>query len=189
MLGDDEFGGDDLSAGSALLPAKPAKRSWFGFLQRPAKAKQTKAGTWESPLILLGGGTLIVLLLMGTVLFVFLTRGSGDKMFQEAETTYREQSYQQAIRLYDKFLSGHSSHASASLARVRRGLAELRLATAGGEKLEQALGETTRVLPTIVQEKAFDEAYSELASILPGLAEGFAEKARVATDSDGRGSG
>jgi outer membrane protein assembly factor BamB len=117
---------------------------------------------------------------------VFLSRGSGDKLFEEAENAYREQSYTAAIKIYEKFYSGHSGHPKASFARVRHGLAHIRFPLEVEQNLEEALSEAQRVLPLVADETAFDQARSELTSILPDIADGFAQRAQEAKDTQGK---
>ena len=82
------------------------------------------------------------------------------------------------------FLEKFPSHAGASVARVRVGLAQLRQSTSGGGHWEKALQDAQKVLKDIAPEKDFKEAHGELASMLPDIAEGLAEDASKKTSQE-----
>ena len=99
-----------------------------------------------------------------------LTRGAAEELFAAAETAYSEQSYSQAIRLYDEFLEAYPDHEESGLARVRREMARLRQSY---KNPEQGMKVAQEVLPQIEQEESFPQAREELASMLPQIAAGF----------------
>ena len=66
------------------------------------------------------------MLVVGAFLYMSLTRGAAEELFAAGEKAYSEQSYSQAIRLYDDFLEAYPDHEDSSLARVRREMARLR---------------------------------------------------------------
>ncbi|GAA4421794.1 PQQ-binding-like beta-propeller repeat protein [Bremerella cremea] len=142
------------------------------------KKKTSRANPWDSPLLLIGGSSLILMLLVGALLYFWLAFDSGDEMFQAAEKSYRGGSYVQAAAEYDKFIKRFPDHPSAPLAEVRLGMAALWNAVEGGSNWESALTTTQTVLPEINQLPAFEEARPELASILPEIATGLAENAQ-----------
>lgn len=142
--------------------------------------KKVRAKTWDSPLMLLGGGTLVLLLFAGLILIYVLTRGNASEMFEAAESDYKAQSYVQAIAKYDKFLHNFPDDPNASLARVRRGLAELRSVVEGTRDLKEGLERAKAVIPTIENEERFADARPELAGILPDIGIGLAQQAKTA---------
>lgn len=155
--------------------APPARRGPLGK-RVPPGGRRPGIGGWDSPLIIVGGGILLLLLLVGGTLAFVLTRGSGDDLFAAAEKDYLNGAYGQAVAKYESFLTRHAGHPKASLARVRIALSELRLAIAGGD-WENALATAQRVLPAIEKEEALPEARRELASLLPDVADAFADAA------------
>jgi outer membrane protein assembly factor BamB/tetratricopeptide (TPR) repeat protein len=167
----------DAAAGAALAPVVSRKRGLFGLFAR-RRPTVKKGNVWDSPLLLVGGGTLLVLLILGGALFLALNRESGDKMLDPANEDYDNGSYTQAIFKYDRFLESYPNHPGASRARVRRGLAQMRQATEGTTNWPKALETAKQVLEEIAPEPEFKEAHAELASLLPAIAEGLAGQAR-----------
>src|SRR4029079_9008383 len=70
----------------ALVPLQP-----LGPIQRAAR------NVWDSPLMLIGGGALGIILVLFALLFYALTRGSAAEMFAKAEEEYRGGSFSSAI--------------------------------------------------------------------------------------------
>ncbi|MCU0961590.1 MAG: PQQ-binding-like beta-propeller repeat protein [Pirellulaceae bacterium] len=139
-----------------------------------------KTSEWDSMLLLVGGASLGVLLVIGAFLYLSLTRGAAEDLLGAAEGAYQDQSYTLAIRRYDEFLESYPRHEKSSLARVRRELARLRQVY---KTPEQGLKVALAVLPQIETEESFAEARDELASMLPQIARGFVDQARVANDT------
>ncbi len=149
---------------------------------RPAKAAPIKANAWDSKLMLLGGGGLLVLLLAFGALYWLIGRGSGDEAFQLAQDDYDAGNYTQAIEKYNRYLENHPSHQSAGLARVNRGLARLRQISTRPADWVESLAETETILPEIRKEREFSDARAELATILPKLVDGLIAQARAKQD-------
>lgn len=145
------------------------------------KQKSTRANPWDSPLLLLGGGGLVLLVLLFGLLVMWLQWDSGDDQFQLAQQDYQNQSYVQAIAKYEKFLNNFPDHPSADLANVRLGMAKLRRDSDGTSNWEKALETANTILPEIENFETFEEARPELASLLPDIVQGFAENAKMAT--------
>ncbi len=168
----------DASTASPLAPVMPKKRGFlaglFGSRPRPGRRKNA----WDSPLMLVGGGTLLLFLILGGVLFLTLARESGDKLLDPANQDYSNGSYTQAIYKYNVFLEKFPRHPGASLARVRRGLAQMRQSIEGGGGWPKALETAKQSLDEISPEDDFKEARDDLASILPAIAQGLAKEAR-----------
>jgi outer membrane protein assembly factor BamB len=181
MSGDPMMDGSLTDMGGQMMaPAPsqyPAGRAPGGF------AKKFSGARWDSPLMLLGGGGLVLLLLLFFGLWFVLSRGSSEELFKLAEDAYREQSYSTAIERYDKFLSKYPKDDNASLARVRRGTARLRLLVEAKD-WKRSLDSFREVLPEIESEAKFSEARPELASLLPAVAEGFSQQAKDASTTD-----
>ncbi len=164
-------------ADGALEPAA-------GSLQKAGRpAKRLGSGSpWDSTLMYAGGGGLALMLIVGFVLWYTLTRGSATELLQAADTDYRSGSYSQAIPKYEKFLASYPDDPNVSLARVRIGTARLRQVLEGSKDKQPVLKAAQEILPQLENETAFDEARAELASILPEIAEGFSQPARLEQD-------
>jgi outer membrane protein assembly factor BamB len=142
---------------------------------------------WDSPLMVFGGGSLGVILVLFALLYFALTRGSAAELFSKGEEEYRGGNYANAIAIYEQFLKRYPEDPSASLARVRRGMASLRQVTDDGQNARVGLDTAQHVLPQIEAEEKFAEARSELATILPDIADNFATQATQTEDVTKKG--
>ena len=149
--------------------------------KQPATMRQKLRSTseWDSVLLLVGGASLGVLLVVGAFLYLALTRGAAEDLFAAAEQSYAEEAYSTAIQRYDKYLDDYSSHEKAGMARVRREIARLRQVY---REPDRGLKVASEILPKIEKEEEFAEARAELASMLPQIARGFVDQALVAKD-------
>ncbi len=180
----------DMEASSALAPGGRESRGaggWFGGRggQPVVQRKLQKSSEWDSMLLLVGGASLGVLLIIGGFLYFSLTRGAAEDMFGAAETAYGNESYAQAIKLYDKYLEVHPKHEKAGLARVKREVARLRQVF---KNPDQGLPVAEEVLPVIENEEDFPQVRDELASMLPQIARGFVDRALLTADSAAKGA-
>lgn len=133
---------------------------------------------WDSPLLLIGGGSLIGLLILGAVLLFVTRRQTGDQAFDVAEEAYKSGSYSTAIGAFDQYLLKYPKHGSASTARVHRGLCEMRAASESTRDWTKVLDTAKTTLNQISPELEFPTAQADLASILPAIAAGLAAQAR-----------
>lgn len=172
----DALSGDALSAPEED-EAAPKKR-------KGPKKVVNRENLWDSPLLLVGGGALLLLLVAGAFLYMSLTRGTAQEMFNLAEEDYRAQSYTASIAKYEKFLKTFPQDPNASLARVRIGMARVRTAIENSTDPQKGLEACRQELPKIEPEESFGEARVELSSLLPELAMKFAEQADNANDID-----
>ncbi len=170
------------TAGGPLTLA-PRKKGLFGLGGR--KRRRRRDNVWDSPLLLIGGGTLLFLVIVGAILAWALNRRTGDDTLEAADEFYRAGSYTKAIAQYTEYLEDFPNHSGVSGARVRRGLARLRQSTDYSTDWSQSLAVGQEVLAEIAREEEFrNEAGAELVAILPKVAQGMADKARAALDPD-----
>jgi outer membrane protein assembly factor BamB len=160
----------------SVAPANPLGLGSQTLLDVRAPVKR-RAGTWDSPLILIGGGALLLMLIVGTVLWFVLGRESGDELLRLADDDVRQGAFDQAIFKYDRFITSHGSHPRASYARVQRGTARLRKAVDTTTDWPANLALAQRVVTEIASESSFAEARPELAALLPRIAEHLAKTA------------
>lgn len=176
MGGDALFGGGGMDGFGApappLAPEEPEK---------PKRAKKER-GRWDSALMLLGGGGLGVLVIAFVGLFFALSRGSSTEILDQANKAYQSGSYTQAADLYRKYVEKFPTEQNVSFARVRVGMSRLRQAFDGATDMRSALKLANEVLPTIEGEERFDDARSELESILPDIADAFATQAKSSAE-------
>jgi outer membrane protein assembly factor BamB len=175
------------TVGGAAPPAVP------GSLRRPAddmsrleKGKKTKKkpakrkSDFDSPLILVGGGALVLLILCGIAVLLLLWNRSGGDTLQLAEQAANSGAYSQAIELYEDFLARFKGHPDRSAARVKLAMIRLRRDFEGGD-LDRTLATAQKELPDVEQEEKFaDAAHEDLAALLPRIAQGFADRADAA---------
>ncbi len=175
-------GGSELdAAGGTALSAGPNRKGLRGLFVRRRIGR--KANQWDSSLMLLGGGGLLGLVILMLVLVWASLRESGDDLFQQAEEQYRAGSYTQAIHRYNHYLEKAPGHGSASVARVRRGLSQLRQVTGRGtQDWQNSLKTANQVLGEIAPEKEFNQSHGDLAVMLLSIAEGLAAQAQENPD-------
>ncbi len=164
-----------------LAPVAPRGGFWsrlFGRAARPSRRR------WDSPLILVGSGALVILVLVGIVLILVLRRESGDLLLEAANKDFADGAYSQAIYKYHQFLGRFGRHPAASLARVRRGIAQLRQVVEEGRDWTKAFQTAQEVLEEIAGEEAFREAHVHLSSLLPKIAQGLAGQAEKQSKPD-----
>lgn len=146
----------------------------------PRKRRGPKAIGWGSALFLVGLGALLILTPLFIVLVWSLTRQTGDEALRQANEDYRNGSYTQAIDKYNQYLKKFRNHSGVSLAKVNRGLAQLRQVTPRGTReWSGALEVAQEVLPEIAREgEEFRTARDEVSAILLTIAQGLAAQAR-----------
>ncbi|WP_254510708.1 outer membrane protein assembly factor BamB family protein [Anatilimnocola floriformis] len=169
-------------AANPLAPAPAEKKPGKPEL----KKKTGRANVWDSPLLLLGGGGLLVMIIAFVVLLYALTRGKSAEVFRKADEDFKSGQYVAAMAAFDKFIESYPKDPLISQARVMRGMSEIRQASSNSAKdPRSALKTTQEVLPKIEREAAFADVRDQLATILPEIADGFAEQAK-ATDQVAR---
>lgn len=184
---DDTLSRDDESdqGGAVVAGRKRGIAAWFGRSRgKAAPRKKYRANRWDSPLLLVGGGALLLLAFAALGLWFYLTRGTGDDQYAQALDLYRQQSYGQAIAAFNSFLDNYPDHPKASDASVRIGMARV-WEDVDRDRWEEALTTARAELPKIEGEEAFADARPELATVLPEIMEGFADDAIAATDIAG----
>ena len=140
--------------------------------------KKARQNRWDSPLILLGGGGLVLLVAAGFGIFSLLYSESVDDVFTEAEDAYQSQSYGVAIEKFERLAARYPQNENASISRVRAELARLRQFTdTTSPDWRGALAQAQSGLPQVSGEDAFSEVRQELAKLLPDIAQGLVEQA------------
>jgi outer membrane protein assembly factor BamB len=165
--------GPDILAAPPPPPPEPEK----------PKLTKKKAGAWDSALMMVGGGLLGVLLITFVILYFALLSVSSSEVFDSATEAYKGGQYPTAQLRYDEFVKKFPKDPNVSIAKVRIGMSKFRQVYDGVNDYTQALKIAKEVLPTIENEKNFDDtARPDLAVILPNIADSFATKAKEATE-------
>ena len=149
----------------------------------PAAARKTRKNVWDSPLLLIGGGLLGLIIVAFVLLYMQLGRGSAAELLAKADEDYRSGSYASALVAYEKFLKGYADAPEAGFVRVRIGMAKLRQSSQEGKDPRAGLAAAKTILPEIEKEEKFSEARQELSTLLPDIADGFATQATDAKDA------
>ena len=129
--------------------------------------------------MLIGGGSLLLMLIVGAALLWLMKRQTGDQALEMAEQDYKSASFSQAIFKFDQYLEKYPTHGSVSIARVHRGLAEMRQAAENTNDWSKALATAKTVLERISPEVEFPSAQEDLAAVLPSIAQGLAVQAQA----------
>jgi outer membrane protein assembly factor BamB len=172
---------DDVTTSADSSRSLETGRRWFSAMSRKKSSRRASADRWDSPLMLVGGGALLLLIAVGLALYFFLARGTGDDVYNAANESYRQQAYGQAVSLFQRFVANYPDHPKASAAKVRIGTAQI-WSQVERQDWQAALDTVQNELPKIVGEEAFGDARPELASLLPEIMEGFADQALGAED-------
>ncbi|MEX0611602.1 MAG: hypothetical protein WD229_05750, partial [Pirellulales bacterium] len=166
-------------------PAAAAANALETKSKRPKKKKPIKRkNQWDSPLMLLGGGGLALLLLGGLTIVWLLNTESADEKLSRAQKALDAGSYTQAVTEYQEFLENYPRHHDRGLVRVKLAIVQLRKA-AEAANYEAALDLARTELPAVEDEDKFGEvAHAELAALLPGIAAGLAKQAEAAAEPE-----
>jgi outer membrane protein assembly factor BamB len=145
-----------------------------------SKKKKRRENVWDSPLLLIGGGAALVLAIALVGLIYAMTKGTASEEFTKADEAFRNQDYPTAIAAFEKFIEKHAHDAQVGKAKVLLGMAKIRQASDNAAKDPRtALRTTKEVLPEIEREESFADVRDQFSSILPDIADGFAEHAKV----------
>ncbi|TWT35648.1 outer membrane biogenesis protein BamB [Posidoniimonas corsicana] len=152
--------------------------------KKKGKKKAKGQNEWDSPLILIGTGGLVLMLLIGGAILYLLGYESAEERFKNAQEAYDQGSYPQAIADFEEYLEKHPNGEDAPLARVRLGTARIRLVTDVKRDFEDALQVAKEETDIIEDQEAYKEAQAELAALLPEIAEQLSQEADQATTID-----
>ena len=176
---------EDFTVGGAPQPPsddKKDKSRALGLRKKGDKKKLKRTREkkrWDSPLILIGGGALTLLLLVGGTIAFLMNYESGDQKLAQAREALKSGAYAQSIDFYQDFLTTSPRHPEHSLARVQVAMVRIRQLTEGND-FAGALTTTETELKAIEDEPSFETAHDELAALLPQIAAGLAKQAEQA---------
>lgn len=164
---------------ASALMGTPRRGGFWSWLRAAINRKPGKyREDWGGPLMMVGGGVVILLTILAVALWMRIGRKTADEAFQAAEADYQSGAYAQARAKFESFLEKHPSHPSAPIVRVHLGLTEMRQAVERRAKWSEALQVAKDVLSRISKEENFVDAQADLAGMLPTIADGLAAEAR-----------
>ncbi len=143
-------------AGKKSRKKSTKKRSSSKSKRRSKKPK--RKNEWDSPLLLIGGGALVLIVICGVAVWWMLNRETGDEHLQLARAAHDGGSYTQAISKYENFLKRFPNHPEKGPARVRLAMARLRQAIESTRNHSLALDIAQQELREIEDEEKFHEA-------------------------------
>ncbi|MDE0735772.1 MAG: PQQ-binding-like beta-propeller repeat protein, partial [Pirellulaceae bacterium] len=167
----DPLAGDLGAYQASSQPSRPSGAA----LQLP----EAPRSQWDTKLIIGGSLALGILAIAAFGLYFYLRSGSAAEVFDAAESDYNTGAYQNAIEKYEVFLNKYPRHDNASLAWVRTKMAGLRQ---NEGRPSEAMAYALKELPELKSQPAFNEGRAELASVLPGIAEKFADQSAANSD-------
>lgn len=175
-------------AAAAAAPAKNARSDLLDELLQgvdplamPSFRKPRRVG-WDSPLMLVGGGGLLVLVLGALFLWWRIGRDQGDEAFASAEDAYNQAAYPLAIERFSAFLAAHPRHTSAGTAIVHRGMAQIRIETESAADWSRALATSRQVLAEIAPHEEFATVRADVGVLVPEIAGNLAKQALERND-------
>ena len=148
--------------------------------------RQKPTNPWENPTyLLLGGGTLLVLVVAFGLLYFALVRTPIAALFAKANEDYEAGSLGAAKEKYDEFLNRTDPKSGdASLARVRLGMIDFRQASGEGRNPKAGIDAANRILPELLKEERFDDSRLYLRPILVTMANTSAKAAQAAKTTE-----
>lgn len=183
------------AAGSKLRPAslRKSKGKKSTAKKKTKSADDAEKSQWDSPLLLMGGGALAVLVLGSVVLWWLLNRETADKSLKEAQAEFDAGKYQSAAEAYTEFTQKYPHHKDFSEAKVRIGLSQLwdlseNSNFAGAADLAPTILTDIEDEPAFIsnaeQNNSITTAKKDLSELLPRIARGLADQAEKGDAND-----
>ncbi len=163
-----------LGEANPLESSPPRKKGYFHTMID--RLRRRAGGKLPWPWI---GAAAAGLLILFVMVILIVNRSDPDEMLVPADALYESGSYAESITKYDEYLETYSKREAAGRARVRRDLAQLRLAWTTAANGAAALDVVKQIVPPIRLEESFNaEAAVLLADLLPQVAERLMQEAK-----------
>ncbi len=149
--------------------------------------KGPQKNVWDSIWIYGIAGLIAGLLLIGAALFYVLNRTSAEDFVANGDKDYASGNFVAAKETYLDFIKNYPTDKSASMAKVRIGIADIVLAKDSVGDAGLGLEKAKTVLPTIENEPAFEAHRQDVAGILVDIGSKISSKAdnlKVADDKE-----
>jgi outer membrane protein assembly factor BamB len=138
----------------------------------------------SSPLVLGLVIALAFLVLLGVSLWGVIAKTNADRQYLQAEDSYKDGEFLNAIKMFDLFLEKNGKDPRASKARVLRHLADVKqYASGGGPVWSNALDAERDMARKLAKEPAYADYRAELGELILKTAEGLAERAKAGADA------
>ena len=138
----------------------------------------------SSPLIIGLAAILVFLGVMGYALSIIVAKNKADKQYYNANASFDEKNYRQALGQFDEFLVTNPQDLRAPRMKALRELSNIRQFTAPGTKSwNTALEAVQQALKTLGDDTAARDVRMDIAAEVLTCAEGLADTAKVRADA------
>jgi outer membrane protein assembly factor BamB len=163
-----------------LAPHDPLGRPKSPTIPKKEKKPQSYMLIWVL------GVSLALVCLAAFPLAMWFRFGAMSNLFQKAEDEYKNGALAAAIESYSTFLADNPSSQNASLAKVKRDMAEIRQTSSEGKNPRAGLSKLQERLPEMEKEAAFVEVRLDLRTVLLEIVRSFAAQAITMKDTTKR---
>ncbi|MCO6044705.1 PQQ-binding-like beta-propeller repeat protein [Aeoliella sp. ICT_H6.2] len=176
-----EWSMDEAGTGGFGEPEPEPSAEPKGSKKKKKKKKGKKENEWDSPLLLIGGGSLVLLVVVGLLIWFIMFAENADNLLSTARSEMKSGSYGNAIANYEKFVEDYPGNAEFSKARMELAMARIRQTLeTGNESL--AFDKTQAELRAVADEPDFNVAEEDLSDLLPRIARGLADDAAASEE-------
>lgn len=176
-----EWSMDEATGGGFAEPEAEPAADGKAAKKKKKKKKGKNQNEWDSPLLLIGGGSLVLLVVVGLLVWFIMFAENADNLLSTARSEMASGSYGNAIANYEKFVEDYPGNAEFSKARVELAMARIRQTLeTGNESL--AFDKAQEELRAIADQPDFNQAEENLSDLIPRIARGLADDAAASED-------
>ncbi len=163
---DEGFEDSGFTSGSSMKAGRTGGQTFAGKLD--------SSDQWNTRWLWTGFGGLAALIIGAFVLWLGVMRVDADKLYDQAETSFRELAYGKAAELFQDFVKKFPNHDKAPLAEVRGVNALIRLPYSQNS-FETAFNVAKIHLPPVAENEAMEELRPDLGVMLPVIVKWYSQ--------------